>query len=65
MTEEQRAEVREFFETISDAWIRQNIERFQQLVPHAWITVIPAGHHYCFIKEEELVYNEMRKFLLE
>lgn len=65
MTEEQKAEVRVFFETSSDAWIRENIEQFQQNVPHARVVVIPEGHHYCFIKEEELVYNEMRKFLLE
>jgi pimeloyl-ACP methyl ester carboxylesterase len=32
---------------------------------HAKIVVIPDGHHYCFIAQEELVYEEMLKFLLE
>jgi hypothetical protein len=26
---------------------------------------LPHSHHYCFIKDEELVFDEMRKFLLE
>jgi len=65
MTEEQRAQVLEFFETVNYSWIRENIERFRQNVPHARIVEIPQGHHYCFIKKEEFVYDEMRKFLLE
>lgn len=65
MTEEQKTEVQTFFETVSDAWIRENIERFQQLVPHARVVVIPEGHHYCFIREEERVYKEIWMFLLE
>ncbi len=34
-------------------------------IPHARIIEIPDGHHYCFIAHEELVYDEMRKFLLQ
>ena len=64
MTEEQQAQVREFFETVNEPWIKENIEQFQQNIPHAQIVVIPEGHHYCFIKKEELVYEKMREFLL-
>lgn len=64
MTEGQREQVLEFFETVNYSWIRENIEQFRQNVPHAKIVEIPQGHHYCFIKKEELVYDEMRKFLL-
>lgn len=65
MTEEQKARVMEHFETREKNWTRENIEQFRQNVPHAKIVEIPQGHHYCFIKHEELVYEEMRKFLLE
>lgn len=65
MTEEQKAQVTEHFETRVKSWKRENIEQFRQNVPHAKIIEIPQGHHHCFIKHEELVYDEMRKFLLE
>ena len=64
MTEEQKAQIGEFFDTINYAWIQENIEQFQRNMPQAQVVVIPEGHHYCFIKKEEVVYNEMRKFLL-
>ena len=65
MTEEQKAQVTEHFETRVKSWKSENIEQFRQNVPHAKIIEIPQGHHHCFIKHEELVYEEMRKFLLE
>jgi hypothetical protein len=65
MTEEQKAEILNHVETRENTWTRESIELFQRNVPHAKIIEIPQGHHYCFIKQEELVYNEMRKFLLE
>lgn len=64
MTEEQKTQVREFFETTNYAWIQENIEQFQRNMPQAQVLILPEGHHYCFIKKEEEVYNEMRKFLL-
>jgi non-heme chloroperoxidase len=64
MTEEQKAQIREFFETVNDPWLKENIEQFQRNIRHAQVVVIPEGHHYCFIKEEERVYEAMRKFLL-
>lgn len=65
MTEEQRAEITDFFMTTNHAWIQDNIEQFRRNVPHAHIVVLQEGHHYCFIKREEEVYTEMRRFLEE
>jgi hypothetical protein len=65
MIEEQKALIREQVETRENLWTRESIEQFRQNIPHAKIIEIPQGHHYCFIAQEELVYKEMRKFLLE
>jgi non-heme chloroperoxidase len=64
MTESQQAQVVEFFETIRLAWLEQSVEQFHRNVPHAKIVKIPHGHHYCFISNEDLVFDEMREFLL-
>jgi pimeloyl-ACP methyl ester carboxylesterase len=65
MTDEQKADLINHVETRENLWTRENIEQFQRNVSHAKIIEIPRGHHYCFIQQEELVYQEMRKFLLE
>jgi hypothetical protein len=65
MTEEQKALVIDFFKTVRQPYNRQYFEQFQRKVPHAIVVEIPHGHHYCFIKQEDLVFQEMRKFLLE
>ena len=65
MTNEQREDLRMHVETRENAWTRECIAGFRQNVPHAKIVEIPQGHHYCFIEQEELVYKEMRKFLVE
>jgi pimeloyl-ACP methyl ester carboxylesterase len=65
MTETERSEIKAYFKEVSNPWVRQTIEQFRRAVPHARIVEIPQGHHYCFIYKEELVYTEMRKFLLE
>ncbi len=65
MTDEQKEEIRNHVQTRENFWTRESIEQFRQKVPHAEIIEIPHGHHYCFIEQEELVYEEMRKFLLE
>lgn len=64
MTEAQQAQVIEFFETTRQAWLQQSMHQFHRNVPHAKIVEIPHGHHYCFISHEDLVFDEMRKFLL-
>jgi non-heme chloroperoxidase len=64
MTEEQQAQVIDFYDNVRPPLQHECIEQFRRSVPHAKIVVIPKGHHYCFIKHEELVLDEMRKFLL-
>lgn len=65
MTKEQIGQILDHVETRENPWTRESIEQFRQYVPHAKIVEIPQGHHFCFIAQEELVYDEMRKFLLE
>jgi hypothetical protein len=65
MTEEQKAELKNHVLTREDAWTRESIELLRRNVPHARLIEIPEGHHYCFIEQEELVYKEMKRFLLE
>ena len=55
----------EHFEAFVQPWVLHSIEQFRRDVPHAKVVEIPNGHHFCFIKQEELVYNEMRTFLLD
>jgi non-heme chloroperoxidase len=64
-TEEQKAAFDQFYREVEEPFGRSLISEFQNRFPHAEIVVIPDGHHYCFIFQEELVYNEMRKFLLD
>jgi pimeloyl-ACP methyl ester carboxylesterase len=64
MTDPQKAEIVDHVETRENIWTRESIELFRQNVPHAKVVEIPYGHHYCFIEQEALVYEEMRTFLL-
>jgi pimeloyl-ACP methyl ester carboxylesterase len=64
-TEEQKAEFAQFHRNVEQPFFRSLVSEFQERFPHAKITVIPDGNHYCFIAQEELVYREMRTFLLE
>lgn len=64
-TEEQKAAYDQFHRDVREPFFKSIISEFQNRFPHAKIIVIPGGHHYCFIAQEELVYGEMRKFLLE
>jgi pimeloyl-ACP methyl ester carboxylesterase len=64
-SEEQKASYFEFHRNVDEPFGKWLISEFQGRFPHAKIVVIPEGHHYCFIAQEELVYNEMQKFLLE
>ncbi len=65
MSGEQQAQVIEFFDIVRKPWLEEWIEQYRHTVPHAKIVEIPRGHHYCFIKQEEFVFEEMRRFLLE
>jgi non-heme chloroperoxidase len=64
-TEEQKKQILDWFGKDRIPYLEKHIEHFRQQLPHARIVEIPHGHHYCFIKHEEIVFNEMRKFLLE
>jgi hypothetical protein len=64
-TEEQKASFDHFFQTIRNPYYKSLISGFQDRFPHAKIVTIPDGHHFCFIAQEDLVHDEMRKFLLE
>ena len=63
MTEEQKEQCIEYFDRVRPPLQRELIEQFRRSVPHARIVEIPNGHHYCFIKHDELVFDEMGKFL--
>jgi pimeloyl-ACP methyl ester carboxylesterase len=63
-TEEQKAAFYEFHRNVTAPFDRSVISEFQVRFPHAKIVIIPEGHHYCFIAQEELVYKEMWEFLL-
>jgi non-heme chloroperoxidase len=63
-TQEQKAAFFQFHWEVEQPFFRSLVLEFQERFPHARIVVIPGGHHYCFIAQEELVYYEMRKFLL-
>ena len=64
LTEEQKALLIEFHNNVRLPVQRECIEQFKQNAPHARVIEILKGNHYCFIKHEELVFDEMRKFLL-
>ena len=64
-TEEQKTSFDQFFLHVRNPFYMSLISGFQDRFPHAKIVVIPDGHHFCFIAQEQLVYDEMRKFLLE
>jgi pimeloyl-ACP methyl ester carboxylesterase len=63
-TEEQKAAFDQFHRNVEQPFFQSLIAEFQERFPQARIIVIPDGHHYCFIAQEELVYNEMQNFLI-
>jgi pimeloyl-ACP methyl ester carboxylesterase len=64
-TGKQKAAFDQFHRDIQEPFFRSTIAEIQNRFPHAKIVLIPGGHHYCFMAQEELVHDEMRKFLLE
>jgi non-heme chloroperoxidase len=56
--------IAEYYDTIRPPLQREVIEQFRRDVPHAKIVEIPDSHHCCFIKNADLVFDEMQKFLL-
>jgi len=64
LTDEQKALSAEFQRQIRLPVQRECINQFRKNVPHAKVVEIPQGNHYCFIAQEEYVFEEMLKFLL-
>lgn len=64
-TDEHKAAYEQFIQEVKEPFFWSVIAEFQNRVPHAKIVVIPGGHHYCFIAQDDLVHAEMRKFLLD
>jgi pimeloyl-ACP methyl ester carboxylesterase len=64
-SEEQKAMAYQYHEEVWLPYIKSLADEFRNIYPHARIIEIPDGHHYCFVAQEEIVYQEMRKFLLE
>lgn len=62
-TQEQKEKFDDFHRNIRQPFFKSVISEFQSRFPHARIVEIPNGHHYCFIAQEELVYEEMSRFL--
>jgi pimeloyl-ACP methyl ester carboxylesterase len=65
LTEEQKLVSEKFertvwqpFQAAETAWLKLNI-------PQAKVIELQDSHHYCFMWQEDLVFEEMQKFLLE
>jgi non-heme chloroperoxidase len=65
MTAEQQAQVLDYFNKDRRPYLEGYIEEFRSSAPDARVVVIENGHHYCFLKQEELVYEALRAFLAE
>jgi len=64
-TNEQKALAYQYHHEVRLPFLKSLAEQFQNQYPQARIVELPDGHHYCFTAQEEIVYREMRKFLLE
>lgn len=64
-TEEQKNAANHFNQTQWAPFARQRSTRFRQDVPQAKLIKIHNGQHACHISHEDLVYEEMKKFLLD
>jgi pimeloyl-ACP methyl ester carboxylesterase len=65
MNGEQKTQVLDYFRNDRMPYKEKYIEQFRKSVPQARIVVIPNGHHYCFLKQGDIVFKEVRSFLLE
>jgi len=65
LTEKQKAAALDYWKKEWMPWKDKKIRNLRADMPHARIIEISNGHHYCFMAQEDLVYDEMRKFLLD
>ena len=63
LTEQQRAAWVDYVHTQVLPFQRECIDQFRREIPHAKIVEIPHGHHYCFLKHGDLIFDEMNRFL--
>lgn len=64
-SDEQKAMAYQYHHEVRLPVLKSGVVEFQSRCTQAKIVEIPEGHHYCFVAQEELVYEEMRKFLLD
>lgn len=62
--EEARRKAQEFLDNVSLPYQRKNIEKFRREMRKGRIIELKDSHHYMFIKSQDEVVREMRKFLL-
>jgi len=65
LTNEQKQRLIEFEHTEWQPFQQKEIALLKKNIPHAKVVELPNSHHYCFMWQEELVYQEMRIFLNE
>jgi non-heme chloroperoxidase len=46
-------------------WLKDARQRFRTGIKHACVVELEKSHHYIFIRDEDAVVREMRKFLLD
>ena len=62
--QESRRKAQEFLDKVNLPYQRKNIEKFQREMRNGRVVELRDSHHYLFIKSQERVVREMRKFLL-
>jgi pimeloyl-ACP methyl ester carboxylesterase len=61
--EESRRKAQEFLDNVNLPYQRKNIEKFRREMKQGRIIELRNSHHYLFIKNQNEVVREMRKFL--
>ena len=64
-TDEQRQAADDFHHNQWLPYQQREIAQLKQDVPQVKVIEISNSHHSCFISDEDLVYDEMRKFIME
>jgi pimeloyl-ACP methyl ester carboxylesterase len=62
--EEARRKAQEFLDKVNSPYQRKNIEKFRKEMRKGQVIELKNSHHYLFIKSQDEVVREMRKFLL-
>lgn len=62
--EEAQRKAQEFLDNVNSPYQRKNIEKFKREMRKGRVIEVRNSHHYLFIKDQDEVVREMRKFLL-